>query len=145
MLPRTGFAMLWVLILASGCIELQAILSGILPHTDATPGDGGQDEPPDSDATDGDDFAVGLSASNPTPQVNEEVFLTCGVTRGDADGVVFDFQPANSRLAVDGRGSVASFIIQETDVGQSFTFTCSGRNGLGETATSFPQTISPSM
>ncbi len=127
-----------------GCIELQALIEGRFPPSDGTPVDGGPDGLPGGNGNNGDPFVVRLSVSNPTPQVSEQVFLGCEVTQGDPEGVVFDFQPSSGRLAIDSDQGVASFIVQETDIGQASSFTCSARNALGQTATSSPAIITPS-
>lgn len=108
---------------ASGCVEFA------LP-----PSDGDSGDPPVPVAT--------LSVSNPTPQVNEEVVLTCSAT-GGGDGVTFAFQPLTSRLQVDERRGTASFIVDETDVGIALSVTCTATNEHGTSARSNAQLITP--
>ena len=72
-----------------------------------------------------------LEVSNPTPQVNEEVILTCLVVNGDSGGVTYAFQPANGRLFVDNAAGRATFIVEAADVGVAFTFTCTATNEAG--------------
>jgi len=124
--------------LSPGCIELAYLLNpGPSLPDDGSSGDGdGQDGLPDGNGDDPPPLRVALSVSNPTPQVNEQVFLKCAVTAGNAEGVIFSFQPSGGRLFVDQSAGVASFIVNETDVATSLTFTCAARNDLGETATS---------
>ena len=74
---------------------------------------------------------VTLGVSNPTPQVGEEVLLTCMIVAGGVGDVIFDFQPAGGRLLVDSRSGSASFIVEMTDVGQALTFTCTATDQLG--------------
>ena len=106
-----------------GCVEFT------LPPSDGDPAD-----PPVPVAT--------LSVSNPTPQVNEEVVLTCSAA-GGGDGVTFAFQPTTSRLQVDERRGTASFIVQETDVGIALSVTCTATNEHGTSGLSNVQFITP--
>ena len=124
-----------LLALTSGCIDLQLALQEVLhgPFGGRPPTTNGDDEP--DDQAQGDIPVVRLDLSNSSPQVNEEVRLTCSVVGGDAGGVVFDFQPANGRLFINRASGTASFIVEETDVGVEFAFTCTATN---ETGTSGP-------
>ncbi len=144
MTSRIAFWPLAFLLASTACIELQFLISGGGLPSNGVDGDGPPDGN-DNDNANGEELEVALSVSNPTPQVNEEVFLTCEVVSGDAEGVFFDFQPASARLVIDATQGIASFIVLETDVGQAFTFTCTAENALGETATSAPRTITPNM
>ena len=83
---------------------------------------------------------VTLSASSVTPQVGEEVELTCRVTNG-ADVETFSFQPSPGRLVVDGDAGRATLIVDAVDVGVSLSFTCAARNGSGLGANSNTVTI----
>ncbi len=98
------------------------------------------DEEPD-DQPPGDIPVVRLDLSNPSPQVNEEVRLTCSVVGGDAGGVLFDFQPANDRLFINRASGTASFIVEETDIGVEFAVTCTATNETGTSRPSNQQVI----
>ena len=115
-----------LLVSVGGCVELQQALHGPIGDSDG----GGTHMPPDDTEPDGQPDAgiptVRLSVSNPAPQVNEEVLLTCSVVSDDIDGVTFDFQPADGRLFVDHTAGTATFIVEQTDIGVVFGFTCTG-------------------
>lgn len=83
---------------------------------------------------------VSLSASSVTPQVGEEVELTCRVTNG-AEVEIFSFQPSLGRLVVDGDSGRATFIVDAVDVGVSLSFTCAARNENGISSNSNAVTI----
>ncbi len=112
--------------LSPGCIEL-GIITPI--SVDGTP-----DGSTNADTPDPDNPApptASISVSNPTPQINEEVTLTCRVTNGASEGVTFDFDGAPGRLIIDGNRGTANFITQESDAGAAFSFTCSATNEFG--------------
>lgn len=105
--------------------------------------------------------AVRLQVSNPSPQVNDEVTLTCTVVRGDTAGVTYGFQsvdiphrvarharfkshPAylpDGRLFVNHATGTATFIVEESDVGVAFNFTCTATNEAGTSRPSNQQVI----
>lgn len=131
--------------LEGGCIELQHTLQGTAQ--DSTGGGlsaNGDDDTPDGQI-DGNVPVVALSVSNPVPQVNEQVVLTCSVVSGDAGGVTFDFQPATGRLIVNRTTGTATFIVQETDIGATFAFTCTAANEQGTSEPSREQMIIPTQ
>lgn len=107
------------------------------------PGGGGSDNGGHGNGGGGNGGArpvVTLSASSVTPQVGEEVELTCRVTNG-ADVETFSFQPSLGRLVVDGGAGRATFIVDAVDVGVSLSFTCAARNESGLGANSNTVTI----
>ncbi len=118
--------------LAGGCFGL-----GVTGPLDGTTPDGNGSDPGDDGAA----LSVTLRVSNPTPQPNEEVILTCTLISGSGANATFDFQPTIGRLIVDRTAGTASFIVNESDVGVALEFTCtaSDENGAGEP--SDPQTI----
>ncbi len=130
-----------LLALGAGCIELQLALQGVVPGSiDGRPPTTDRDAEPD-DRPEGNIPVVRLDVSNPSPQVNEEVVLTCSVVGGDAAGVRFDFQPADDRLFVNRTRGTASFIVEETDISVSFAFTCTATNETGTSGLSNQQVI----
>lgn len=117
-----------------GCFELAQIISDSnnpifnlgdsgLP-TDGFSGD-------DGGSSGGEAPVVSLRASNTSPAVNEEVVLTCLLTRGDRVNLEFGFQPNSGRVVVDPTVGTARLIITEADLGASFSFTCSATNAFG--------------
>ena len=122
--------------LSGGCIGI-----GVPGPGDGTPPDGNGTDPGD----DGAGLAVTLRVSNPTPQPNEEVILTCALVNGTGANVTFDFQPEVGRLSVDHDAGTARFIVDESDVGVAITFTCtaSDENGPGNPSNSETITVSP--
>jgi hypothetical protein len=132
-----------LLSLAAGCIELQLI------GQDTQPGADGTSTPTDGSDTDSDVDAgqnvpeVTLRVSNPTPQVNEQVVLTCAVVNDAASPITFDFQPARGRLLVDRARGTASFIVAEADIGAALSFTCTAANDSGISQASDVQRIIP--
>jgi len=109
--------------LGTGCAGIQSILQEILA-------------PSNGDGNDPATLTARLTVSNPTPQLNETVTLQCSAV-GDASGAVsFEFQPDDSRLAVNSTTGRASFVIQESDIsGAGFSFTCTAES---DAATSLP-------
>lgn len=99
-----------------------------------------------NDGTDpmtGDIPVVRLTLSNPTPQVNEEVILQCEIVTGGSPGVTFDFQPNDGRLFVDRATGTATFIVEGSDIGVAFSFTCSATNNVGTSEPSNELVIVP--
>lgn len=79
----------------------------------------------------GDVLAVELTASNINPQVSEEVTLICTIVSGQTNDLgqpidpVFEFQPTDRLIDIDTTNGTAIFLIDETDTGIEFIFTCS--------------------
>ncbi|MGB2988200.1 MAG: hypothetical protein WBE26_20215 [Phycisphaerae bacterium] len=130
-------------VLATGCIELRLALQDIVdgPTDGSSPTDGTDGEP--ADDADGNAPIVTLHASNTTPQVNEEVILTCSLVNSDTGPATFDFQPADGRLFVDHARGSASFIVEEADVSVAITLTCTATNNSGTSEPSNEQVITP--
>ncbi len=132
-------------VLLDGCVPIQAI--SVRPASS-----GGDDAPPsDGDNSGADNTGdgpngipvVSLSLSNPNPQPNEQVLLSCAVV-GESDGdVTFDFQPSSGRLFVNERAGSALFIVEESDIGTAFSFTCRATSEQGTSAPSNRQVILP--
>ena len=116
-----------------GCINLEELLVRL--SSGAGDGSGGADDgDADSDPNDGGSATVPrvtLTTSNPTPQVNDQLRLFCHVVEGDATGAVFDFQPSFGRLMEDSVAGTASLIIDMSDIGSSFSFTCTATTTAG--------------
>lgn len=133
---------------APACIELQLLLTGQTPGGDDEANDNDNGSSNDNSGNDNDSLdglipRVALSVSNPAPQVNEEVILTCQIISGQSTGALFDFQPNSGRLIVNPTLGTASLIIAESDVGASFTFTCTAANEFGTSNPSTPRLIIP--
>lgn len=117
---------------AGGCVEIAFILtggSGSSADGGGSTGSFGNDRPAGADS--GGVPVTRLTASNTSPSVQEEVFLTCARIAGDAAGITFTFAPNDGRLFVDRRQGTASFIVSESDVSQEFVFTCTATNDAG--------------
>lgn len=99
-------------------------------------------DPPDS-GNGTDQVRAVLRASNVTPQVNEEVVLTCSVEGNDVDVVRFFFQPLASPLTVDQIAGTGRFIVRESDIGQTFQFSCSAQLASGQTLASGAVVVTP--
>ncbi len=120
----------------SGCVELQALLGGTPANqgggsggSGGSAGSGGGDSTPD---TGGEGLAtVVLRVSNATPELDESVTLTCTVESGSTDGLSFDFTSTLGRLDVDRQRGVAGFIVEQSDLGVAFSFSCSATNRFG--------------
>lgn len=88
---------------------------------------------------------VMLSVSNQTPQVNEEVTLTCSVVTGTSIGVTFDFQPEDGSLIVNHSTGRALFIVSDYDAGTALAYTCTGTNANGTSRPSAEVVIFPTL
>lgn len=129
------------LVTAPGCVEL-----GLIPPPDnggtIPDGNGGGNGNGNGSAVP----QVRLTASNVTPQLNEELILRCELTNDVREEVEFSFQgsgTAANRLQVDEQSGVARVIIQETDLGVTATFTCRGTSTSGTGRTSNSVVIAP--
>jgi|GEM_PF-3831123 len=135
------FVLLIAINLTAGCIELG--LFSPIGESGTSIIDGTNPAAPDGTTP---PLRVALSASNPTPQNNEEVTLRCQVIRGSDTGVLFSFaaspQPATG-LSVNPTTGRATFIVTDSDVNLSFRFTCSATTDAGENATSSVQLVTP--
>lgn len=126
------------------CIEISLLLTGVRPGTGGNQNDNDNSTNNNDNGSNGDSIpTVRLFASNPAPQLNEEVTLTCTILSGDETNVTFDFEPASARLIVDEDLGTASFIVSETEIGVSFTFTCTARNDYGTSPPSNSVLITP--
>ncbi len=96
-----------------------------------------------TDPAAGDVPVVRLTLSNPSPQVGEEVILRCEVVTGGSLGTTFAFQPDEGRLFVDRATGSASFIVEGSDIGVAFSFTCSATDDTGTSEPSNEQVIIP--
>lgn len=121
-----------VLALAISLIGACALVEGIGDGSSGDGSDTGDDVP-----------VVALSVSNPTPQVNEEVTLTCSVVTGTSIGMTFDFQPEGGSLIVNHSTGLALFIVSEYDAGTALTYTCTGTNTNGTSRPSGEVAIFP--
>ncbi len=91
-------------------------------------GDDGKDGVPA-----GDTLAVELRASNSNPQVGETVTLTCTIINepsidNEFADLVFEFQPSDRLVNIDPAFGSAVVLINETDTGIEFVFTCTVTN-----------------
>ena len=130
-----------------GCIELQYLLGAPPPNggNGPSPGNG------DGNGTGGDDpqaLRVRLSASNITPQLDETVTLTCSLESGFRAGVTFSFESTRPRIQTDPNLGTAQFIVQSTDLGTAYSFSCAanllGREGpRSSTLIVTPTALSP--
>lgn len=141
-------AMLCMAVFVSGCVEIQAILSGIADTSDGgnSPSDGGGITP--GDGTDGNGSAdalpvVTLTVSNSSPTINEEVLLTCRSDDPAQPVSIFAFQPAIDLIGINSLQGTAAFIPSAADVSTAFQFTCTGTNSFGTGEPSAPQLIIP--
>lgn len=125
-----GAILLW----SAGCV--------FSPSTGNPPngGDGGSQPPPTSNPP---AFTVTISASNVTPQLNEEVLLRC-VPDGDIGlGATFSFQSADIGLQVNASVGSATFVVTESELGQSIDVSCSATDQDGATVNSGRVTVFP--
>lgn len=145
MATRLLLPLLTVVLLSSGCLEFGALVGQAL--TDGTGGSFGSDGL--LDGQDGDSGGsggipvVGLSVSNPTPQLNEQVVLTCTLVSGSAAAVTYAFQGGQGRLIGNAGSGTASLIVDASDAGRQFTITCTATTTAGTSEPSSPQTIIP--
>lgn len=128
------------------------VLGGCMatPPSDSDNGDGGnQNEmPPDDNGGGNGDTNVNVSlvqlvATNVNPGVGEQVALLCLPTAALDEGAVYAFQPNSGRLIVDSTRGLATFIIDQTDVGAELAFTCTVTTEAGTSPDSNEVTIIP--
>lgn len=126
-----------IICLPAGCIEIQALLQGVVLPPSLGSSDGGSPDtgPGVSDPT-SDVPSVFLSVSNETPGLSETVFLTCTRSAGSRDGLTYSFQPNDGTLLIDRAAGTASFTTSEPDVGTEFAFTCTAMNDFGTSSPS---------
>ncbi len=143
MAPRLGLVLLAGFCFVGGCIELQAILTGVYPEAGdgPLPADGGGGTP--SDGTSDDRPVVTLTVSNNNPVVNEEVLLRCTLTTGGPAGVSYAFEPAGVLVGVNPASGTAAFIPSAPDVGTEFRFTCIATTDAGTSEPSNTQVLIP--
>ncbi|MCH8241708.1 MAG: hypothetical protein IH897_03730 [Planctomycetes bacterium] len=137
-------ATLFMAMLPSGCVEIQALLFGV----GAAAGGG-------SLASDGAGITPGgggsaialpevtLTVSNPNPTTNEEVLLTCRASDPAQAVSSFAFQPTIDLIGVNAFRGTATFIPSAADVSTEFQFTCTGTNESGTGGRSAPQLVIP--
>ena len=109
-------------------------------------GCGGLDDGANSPGGGANDDASGIATleiSNAVPAVNEEVILRCSSTGADPATTTFTYQPTTNRLSVDETTGIARFVVSESDVGGTFTFTCTAHTVVGSTEPSAPRTFFP--
>jgi hypothetical protein len=130
--------------LLGGCIEILSALNAIQP------GDTNGTQSPDDDGIDpngnGDSDGipvVSLRVSNPFPQMNETVALTCSLDAGNTEGLTFDFQPDDGFLDQGRRAGTAEFTASEPDINVEFTYTCTATNAFGTSNRSNTVTVLP--
>ncbi|RME39202.1 MAG: hypothetical protein D6788_05940 [Planctomycetota bacterium] len=137
-----------VLVALAGCLEVQQLLTGTTrppgggaPPTDNADGGGSGD----AGAGGGDVITpqVVLDVSNPAPQLNEELQLVCRVVNNAGGMIRFEFQPDDGRLVVDHEAGTAVLVIEPSDIGQTFDFTCTASNEAGTSNPSNVQTVAP--
>jgi len=75
---------------------------------------------------------VSLTVSNPVPQLNETVLFRCTLLSGNDTDLSFTFQPSFGRLIVNETDGTATFVVDESDIGSSQSFTCTATNRVGE-------------
>ena len=128
--------MLSMTVFVSGCIEIQAILSGIADTRDGgtSPSDGGGMTP--GDGTDDSGSAdvlpeVTLTVSNSNPSINEEVSLICRSDDPAQAVSSFAFLPVIDLISINSFQGTAIFIPSAGDAGTEFNFTCTGTNEGG--------------
>ena len=105
------------------------------------PGNGGGQDPngePHEDAP-----VVQLAVSNSSPQLSEEVVLTCSVIDGSTENAIFDFQTDSDRLVIDPVTGMATFIVEQSDIDVGLPVTCTASNAFGASSPSNEQLILP--
>ncbi len=114
------------LLAVGGCVDLGTVVP------DETGGLADPTSPLDrGDGSPTSDLTVGLDISNSVPQVNEQVILACAVVDGDPSDVSFAFQSNAARLIVDTVRGRATFVVDTSDLGTEFEFTCTATSDNG--------------
>ncbi|MCH8149200.1 MAG: hypothetical protein IH987_14660 [Planctomycetes bacterium] len=136
-------ATLFLATFASGCVEFQALVSGVASGSDGgsllpigggtDPGGGSANPLPE----------VTLTVSNPNPATNEEVSLICRAADSAQAVSSFSFQPAAELIGVNAFRGTAIFIPSAADAGTAFNFTCRGTNDSGTGGPSAAQLVIP--
>ncbi len=95
----------------------------------------------------GDSLDVQLSVSNQTPGLFEQVLFTCSLTGQPPEGdVLFNFFPdEEGRLDANGFSGTAVFIVQEEDLGRTFSYQCEATTDTDAGPASNTVTISPTL
>jgi len=127
-----------------GFFVVSAVSTGLIGACGLVQGTGDGSSGNGSDTGNGVPVVV-LSVSNPTPQVNEEVTLTCSIVTGTPNGVTFDFQPEGGSLIVNHSTGLALFIVSESDAGTALTYTCTATNTNGTSRPSGQVIIIPTL
>ncbi len=130
--------------LLGGCLEILVALDAIQPGaTNGTqsPDDDGID--PNSNGDSDGIPVVSLRVSNPLPQMNETVTLTCSLDAGSSTALTFDFQPNDGRLDRGRTAGTAEFTPSESDLGAELTYTCTATNAFGTSNRSNTVTVLP--
>lgn len=86
---------------------------------------------------------VGIAAVPSTPAVGETVTLSCSVVGGESTGITFAFQTSDGRALDPFNADTATFVVDETDVGTSLEFTCTGASAAGTGPPSVPVIVIP--
>ena len=127
---------------APRCLGFQALVSVARSPDGSLPSDGGGSTP----GGDGSAIAlpeVTLTVSNPNPNTNEEVLLTCRASDPAQTVSSFAFQPAIDLIGVNPFQGTATFLPSAADAGTEFQFTCTGTNESGTGGPSPPQLVIP--
>jgi len=118
----------------TGCLEVQQFLNGFHAtngNSNSSNGDPTTPNTNENSNTTGTVPTVNLTVTNPSPQVNEEVLLTCQVISGFDTTTTFQFEPIDGRLFANTATGTASLIIEASDVGRTFSFSCTATNNQG--------------
>ena len=124
------------------CVEFGLVSSDALSAGGSGPTSSGTD----NDAQPIDDGAtpqVGIAAIPSTPAVGETVTLTCSVVGGESTGVTFEFQTSDGRPLDPFNADTVTFVVDETDLGTSLEFTCTGATDAGTGPPSVPVIVIP--
>lgn len=136
-----ALAIVCALPLCGGCIEL-----GLIPPPNGN-GQNNGDDNGDGGANGNDPQevpAVRMTASNLTPQANEELILRCELLNEPGGTLEYQFHAeggGGQRFQVDPVSGTARFIVQEVDVGVAISVTCTAANALGVSQQSNAQVI----
>ena len=125
------------------CVELGLVSSdaSIAGGSGPTSSDMDGDTQPTGDG--GATPQVGIAAIPSTPAVGETVTLTCSVVGGESTGVTFEFQTSDGRPLDPFNADTVTFVVDETDLGTSLEFTCTGATDAGTGPPSVPIIVIP--